>query len=70
MSAPRNRLRWTAVRYPFGEEIDARLSPGTFSSRRWRRHDSAANPANPVEDRSRVSLYVIITTRLNALLIP
>ena len=64
------RLSLVAVCYPFGEEIDAGLRPGTFPSRRRRRHDGAANPANAIEDRRRMGLYIIVTARLNALLIP
>ena len=60
-------LTRTTVRYPFSEEIDASLLPRTFAFRWERRHDSAANPANPVEDGGRMSLYVIITRQVERL---
>jgi hypothetical protein len=64
--SPGDQLR-TTVRYPFGEEIDASLFPRTFAFGWERRHGSAANPANPVEDRGRMSLYVIITRQVKCL---
>src|SRR5580698_932641 len=63
-------LTRTAVRHPFAEQIDASLLPGTFSFRWWWRHDSAANPTNPIEDRGRMSLHVIITRQVECLAHP
>ena len=64
------RLSLVAVCYPFGEEIDAGLRPGSFPSRRRRWHDIAANPANPVEDRRRMGLYIIVTRQVERLAHP
>ena len=64
------RLSLVAVCNPFGEEIDAGLRPGTFPSRRRRRHDGAANPANAIEDRRRMGLYIIVTCQVERLAHP
>src|SRR5580700_10259059 len=63
-------LTRTTVRHPFAEKIDASLFPGTLSLRWWRGHDSATNPTNPIEDRGRMSLYVIITRQVECLAHP
>src|SRR5208282_1765112 len=62
-----DRLRLKAVRHPVAKEIYASLRPGAFSTRRWRWHDCAANPTNPVEDRSRMFPYVVVTSQVECL---
>jgi hypothetical protein len=42
----------------------------TFPSRWRRRHDGATNPANAVEDRRRIGLYVIVTCQVERLAHP
>jgi hypothetical protein len=64
------RLALITVCHPFGEEIDARLRPGTFASRRRRWHDSPAYAANAVEDHRRVGLHVIVVCKVERLAHP